>query len=134
MSIVKGFHHIAIKAEDFETTLAFYQGLGLARRIGWGTDGNRAVMLDMGDGGCIEIFEGGKKRECTADEANEHWLHLALKTDNVEEAYNTALALGATPRTEPITVSPDGSAPRIEMQVAFVYGPDGEIVEFFKEI
>lgn len=131
---VNGFHHIAIKASDFDKSVEFYKALGLTERVRWGEGDNRAVMLNMGDGGLIEIFAGGNKREKTADETNEHWLHLAMKVEDVEYAYNTALSSGAKERTQPITVSPDGAEPSINMQVAFVYGPDGEIIEFFKEI
>ena len=134
MSAVKGFHHIAIKSADFDKSVAFYKSLGLTQRVCWGEGSNRAVMLELADGGLIEIFDGGCKREKTADEVNEHWLHLALKTDDVVSAYNAAIQAGATERTAPITVSPDGASPKISMEVAFVYGPDGEIIEFFKEI
>lgn len=131
---VNGFHHIAIKASDFDKSVEFYKALGLTERVRWGEGDNRAVMLNMGDGGLIELFAGGKPREKTADETNEHWLHLAMKVEDVEYAYNTALASGAKERTQPITVSPEGAEPSINMQVAFVYGPDGEIIEFFKEL
>lgn len=131
---VNGFHHIAIKASDFDKSLAFYKELGLVERVRWGEGDNRAVMLNMGDGGLIELFAGGSVREKTADEANEHWMHLALKVDDVEYAYTTALDAGATARTAPMIVSPEGSEPAMRMHIAFVYGPDGEIIEFFKEL
>ncbi len=131
---VNGFHHIAIKASDFDKSVDFYKALGLTERVRWGEGDNRAVMFNMGDGGLIELFAGGSVREKTADEVNEHWLHLALKVDDVEYAYNTALNAGATARTAPMEVSPDGAEPAMRMRIAFVYGPDGEIIEFFKEL
>lgn len=134
MSAVKGFHHIAIKASDFDKSLAFYKALGLTERVRWGEGDNRAVMLNMGDGGLIELFAGGVPREKTADEVNEHWLHLALKSDDIDLAYQTAIDAGAKPRTAPMEVAPDGAEPAMRMRIAFVYGPDGEIIEFFKEI
>ncbi len=130
---VNGFHHIAIKASDFDKSVAFYKALGLTERVRWSEGDNRAVMLNMGDGGLIELFAGGKAREKTADEVNEHWLHLALKVEDVEYAYATAINSGAVPRTAPMDVSPDGAVPAMKMRIAFVYGPDGEIIEFFKE-
>ena len=134
MSAVNGFHHIAIKASDFDKSLKFYKALGLTERVCWGEGDNRAVMLNMGDGGLIELFAGGVPREKTADEVNEHWLHLALKSDDIDLAYQTAIDAGAKPRTAPMKVSPDGAVPNIKMHIAFVYGPDGEIIEFFKEM
>ena len=134
MNAVKGFHHIAIKATDFDKSVDFYKALGLVPKISWGEGDSRAVMMDMGDGALIEIFAAGTKREATADTINEHWLHLALKTDDVQGIYKTAISAGATPRTEPITVAPENASPAIRMEVAFVYGPDGEIIEFFNEL
>lgn len=87
-------------------------------------------MLDLGDGGCIEIFAGGEKRE----RVKQHWLHLAIASDNVDLAYETALNAGATPHTPPKTVAPEGAVPSIEMRIAFVLGPDGELIEFFDEM
>lgn len=134
MSAVNGFHHIAIKASNFEKSLNFYKALGLTERVRWGEGDGRAVMLNMGDGGLIELFANGELRAQTADEVNEHWLHLALKTDDVDFAYETAINAGATPRTAPMVVAPDGAVPAIRMRIAFVYGPDGEIIEFFNEL
>lgn len=127
---VKGFHHIALIASDIEKTVEFYKALGLTEKVRWGDGDGRAIMLDLGDGGCIEIFAGGEKRE----RVNAHWLHLAIASDNVDLAYETAVKAGAAPHRPPKTVSPDGAVPKIEMRVAFVLGPDGELIEFFDEI
>lgn len=46
-----GFHHIALRAFDFEAPRRFYQdGLGFVRAYGWGEGDSRAAMLDTGDG------------------------------------------------------------------------------------
>ncbi len=126
MNAVKGFHHIALRASDFEKSVEFYKALGLTERVRW--DG--AVMLDMGDGGCIEIFAGGEDRE----RVDERFLHLAFKVDDVELAYNTAINAGAKSKSAPYEACPPTAVPPIKMLVAFVYGPDGELLEFFKEI
>lgn len=128
--MVKGFHHIALNASDFDKTVEFYKALGLIERVRWGEGESRAVMLDMGDGGCIEIFARGENR----DRVDERFLHLAFRTDDVEQSYQTAINAGATSKSEPYVASPANAVPPIQMQVAFVYGPDGELLEFFKEI
>ncbi len=130
MNAVKGFHHIALKASDFDKSCEFYKALGFTERVRWGEGDKRAVMLDMGDGGCIEIFAGGEDKE----RLDERFLHLAFKVDNVELAYNTAINAGATSKYEPYEACPPNAVPPIKMCVAFVYGPDGELLEFFKEI
>ena len=130
MSIVTGFHHIALDASDFDKSVEFYKALGLTECVRWGEGEGRAVMLDMGDGGRIEIFAKGENR----DRVDERFLHLAFKTDDVDVIYETAIKAGATTKTAPCDVSPVGAVPAISMRIAFVYGPDGELLEFFKEI
>ncbi|MBR6783565.1 MAG: hypothetical protein IKM32_02630 [Clostridia bacterium] len=61
-------------------------------------------------------------------------MHLAFKVDDVELAYNTAIKAGAVSKSEPYEACPPTAVPPIKMLVAFVYGPDGELLEFFKEI
>lgn len=126
MNTVKGCHHIALRASDFDRSVNFYKALGLKERVRW--DG--AVMLDMGDGTCIEIFAGGEDRE----RIDERFLHLAFRTDDVENAYNNAINAGAVSKSAPYEACPPTAVPPIKMLVAFVYGPDGELLEFFKEL
>ena len=130
MSRVTGFHHIALDASDFDKSVEFYKALGLTECVRWGEGEGRAVMLDMGDGGRIEIFAKGENRE----RVDERFLHLAFKTDDVDAIYENAIKAGATTKTAPCDVSPVGAVPAISMRIAFVYGPDGELLEFFKEI
>ena len=130
MTFVKGFHHIALKASNFEKTYEFYKALGLKERVRWGEGDSRAVMMDMGDGGCIEIFAGGEDSE----RVDQRFLHLAFRTDDVDAAYNAALEAGAVSKSSPYEAAPAGATPCIKMRVAFVYGPDGELLEFFKEL
>lgn len=50
------FHHIALKASDFNRSLKFYtEGLGFTVFKTWGEDDSCAAMLDMGDGGYVEL-------------------------------------------------------------------------------
>lgn len=130
MSKITGFHHIALHASDFDKTVEFYKTLGLTERVSWGEGDGRAVMLDMGDGGCIEVFAGGEKH----DRVDERFLHLAFRADDVDSAYETAIKAGAVTKREPYEASPPDAVPPIKMRVAFVYGPDGELLEFFKEV
>ena len=126
MSVVKGCHHIALRASNLEKSVNFYKALGLTERVRW----EGAVMLDMGDGSCIEIFGGGEDKE----RIDERFLHLAFKVDDVDLAFKTAIEAGATEKYAPYEACPPTAVPAIKMLVAFVYGPDGELLEFFKEI
>lgn len=125
-----GVHHIALKATDFDRSLAFYKALGMKEKVRWGEGDGRAAMLDIGDGCCLELFACGEKGENT----DKRFYHIALCADDVDFAYALALKNGAKPKTEPQTVSPEGASRPLTMRIAFVYGMDDEIIEFFKEL
>lgn len=124
-----GFHHIGLKAADFEKSRAFYRALGMREVLSWG-EGERSVALfEIGDGGKLEIFANGGE----AFSPDGKWIHLALFASDVDAAYAAALAAGAEPLTPPKTVELS-SRPRLAtIRIAFVKGPDGEQIEFFRE-
>ncbi len=135
-----GFHHIAIRAYDFEATLKFYcEGLGFQRRYGWGEDGrakgekdSRAVMLDGGDGNYVEVFAGraGSPTDALPEGA---LLHYALRTNDCQAALDRARQAGATVTMETTKLIPTHAEEPAETYViAFVRGLDGEIIEFFQ--
>lgn len=127
--IVKGYHHTAITVKDFDRSLKFYREvLGLKEVLAWGENDRRAVMLDFGDGGCIEIFAGG-----TADPKPEGvFLHLALRTDNCDNAIAAVKAAGMEITSHPVDITIPSNPPK-PIRIAFFKGPDGEILEFFQE-
>jgi len=123
-----GFHHVALKAKDFDRSVRFYvQALGFREKLRWGEGDGRAVMLDTGDGSCLEIFAGGK-----GDAPEGNLLHFALSTTNCDAAIERARAAGA-----PVTMEPQDvdipSRPPVRVRLAFCKGPDGEAIEFFQE-
>ena len=126
-----GVHHIALRAVDFDASLRFYQdGLGFVRAYGWGEGDGRAAMLDTGDGNYLELFAGG--RRAPGEEPPEGaLLHFALRTQDVDAAYARALAAGARTHIAPKDVTLQGDPP-VPVRLAFVKGPDGEIIEFFR--
>lgn len=126
-----GFHHLALKASDYEKTVNFYKALGMKPVVEWGENDNRIMMIDVGDGGRLEIFAG-----CgDGYPAEGRWQHFALCVQDVVAAYNTALEAGAESVTPPTVMNLDDARPsRMTIQVAFVKGPDGEQIEFFKQL
>jgi len=127
-SFVKGFHHVAMKVKDFDATVKFYtEVLGFKKSISWGEGDNRAIMLDAGNGNYLEIFAGGsdeKKPEGAL-------LHLALSTDNCDEALERVRAAGMEITIEPNDVVINSNPP-MPIRIAFFKGPDGEIIELFQ--
>ena len=124
-----GFHHIAVRTNDWNKSMSFYcDGLGFTEKISWGAAPKRAVMLDTGDGNYLELFE---RLEAPTLTGEPNLLHLCLRTDDCEAAFQTALAAGATVRTEPV-VPGAFTDMGLKTKIAFVFGPDGEIIEFFE--
>ena len=122
-----GFHHVALAARDFDTSLEFYQdGLGFPTAHAWGKPGDRAVMLDVGDG-FLEIFE--RPGHPVADGP---FIHLALRVPDCRAAHAAALEAGAVEKTAPKDVDIP-SRPVYSVTISFVTGPDGEEIELFQE-
>lgn len=122
-----GFHHVALKATNFEESFKFFtEGLGMKFYTQWGEGDGRIAMLDLGDGGILELFAGG------AEGPNTNYIHFAMKVDDVDAAYATALAAGAKPKMAPKVVPLDSAPVKLTLNCAFVYGPSGEELEFFR--
>jgi glyoxylase I family protein len=124
----KGFHHLAMKAQDMDAIRRFYvDGLGLSVAKSWKTKNGAAMMIDLGNSNYLEIFEG------TADSSGQNVLvHFALGCDDCDKATEMARAAGADITEEPhdFTVPTD---PPFTVRIAFCKGPDGEDVEFYQE-
>ena len=122
-----GFHHLALISSDFERSLKFYiEGLGCTYVRGWGEGQGRIAMVDFGSGHLLEIFARGSGGE----QADPRFLHLAIATSDPDAAYEAALKAGAQPVDPPKDVDIQ-SDPVFPVRIAFVKGPDGEILEFF---
>ena len=128
-----GFHHVAIRTSDWDKSIRFYcDGLGFAPKISWGAAPTRAVMLDTGDGNYLEIFERSEASTLADTLAGEsNLLHLCLRTDDCQSAFETALSAGAVVKTEPMVPAAFTDL-GLKTKIAFVFGPDGEIIEFFE--
>lgn len=121
-----GFHHVAIRVRDFDASVKFYtEVLGFTERVRWGEGNGRGILLDTGDGNYLEIFAGG----APGPKPEGAFLHLALRTDNVDAAIEIARAAGMEVTVEPKDVAL-GTVPA---RIAFFKGPDGEIIELFQE-
>lgn len=126
-----GFHHVALRTTDLDKSVSFYKGLGMTEIVRWGEGELEIVMLDIGDGGRLELFAN----RGVDYPAEGRWQHFAISADDVEGAYSLALSLGAKSFIAPKVVDIDDARPApISIQIAFVEGPDGEQVEFFKQV
>lgn len=131
-----GYAHMAIAAKDFDKSLAFYRALGLTVYTQWGEGDSRIALLDMGDGSLIELFSKptlSTDRVAGLEDGNP-FLHFAFSAQNVDEAYRIALEAGATSVKPPYEAPLDSHPLRLTLRVAFVRGPSGEELEFFKTV
>lgn len=129
------FHHIALRAKDYDASVSFYRdALGMPMKGEWGLKGERGCMLIIGDGGIVELYEGGKQDLPEDFEMrNGSFFHMAIAVEDVDEAYRKALAAGATAHVEP-TDNVIASEPPMPIRMAFVRGLSGELIEFFKDL
>lgn len=126
----KGFHHVAVNARDFDVSVSFYRdGLGFPVKRAWsGSEpGSRGAMLDTGDGSYMEIFE-----KPDWDVALGKIIHFALRVSDTPAAHERALQAGAVEKMVPTDIEIP-SDPPFPATISFVYGPDGEEIEFFQE-
>ena len=131
-----GYAHMAIAAKDFDKSLAFYKALGMTVYTAWGEGDSRIALLDMGDGSLLELFAKPALNtdKVAGPEDGNPFLHFAFSAQNVDEAYRIALEAGARPIKPPTEMPPPSHPLRLNMRVAFVRGPSGEELEFFKTV
>ena len=125
-----GFHHVGLKCADLKKSEAFYRAIGLTEVVRWGEGESEIVMYDIGDGGRIELFANGGDAYSVAGK----WVHFAIEVEDVDLAYKTALAAGAESLIAPKVVPLDSRPEKISINIAFVKGPDGEELEFFRQL
>ena len=125
--MVSGFHHVALKCADFDKSVAFYTAIGAVMERSWGEGDGRACMLAIGNGCYLELFAGGKP----GDKAGV-CMHFAIRSTNTQADFDKAVAAGAIV-DKPVTILNIPSKPEpLPVTLAFVQGPDGEIIEFFQ--
>ncbi len=125
----KGLHHVSMTVKDFDATVKLYtEGFGFKKDSAWTMDnGEKAIMLDMGNGAFLEVFSGGSAEPQPAG----IFRHIALASDNCDADFQRALAAGAKVDVEPkdVTLATDPPTP---VRIAFCTGFDGERIEFFQ--
>lgn len=123
-----GVHHLALSSADYDKCVKFYtEGLGFTVVAEWGEGTGKAALLDIGNGCHFEVFGNGS----TNPQKDEKFVHFAFATSSPDEAYKNALAAGAVSHMEPQSLDIPATPP-MPVRIAFVKGPDGELLEFFK--
>lgn len=131
-----GFHHVCVKTRDWDRTLQFYQEvLGCTEKLAWRAAPQRAVLLDVGGGNYIEVFED----LAYAPAPNGAVIHFALRTTKLDDVAARVRAFGAPITMEPKdvtianTATGTAAAPKaVPIRIFFCEGPSGEVIEFFQ--
>mgnify|MGYP002083192554 FL=1 len=127
-----GIHHIALRTNDYERTVEFYQEiLGCTLKLAWeAADGRKLCLLDLGAGGpCIEVIGHGPDEPAATPGQFHPWMHLTLTTDDPDRVWRAAVEAGYPSVMEPKDVMLGDQPARI----AFFSGPSGEVLEVFRE-
>ncbi|MDL2286994.1 VOC family protein [Eubacteriales bacterium OttesenSCG-928-G02] len=125
--MIKGIHHIAIKAKssEYEKLVWFYEDLlGMKRVRSW----NGGVMLSTGDNSVMELMCDDNVT-ITNDGALRH---IAFTTDLVDELIEKIKENGFEVIDEPKDITIQAEQP-YPVRIAFCKGVVGEVIEFFKE-
>jgi lactoylglutathione lyase len=125
---INGFHHVGVSVTDEAKSLAFYRdGLGgkVVHSFSIGPD-KTIYLVDLGNNAVVELIPVG---EGEAD-AKVGWVHIAVATDDTRAAFDAAVAVGAGVQMPPTEI-PLGSLTAV---IAYILGPDKEIIEYFQVV
>ncbi len=126
--LINGFHHAALNTTKYDETIAFYSALGAVKQCEWGEPGKRAAMVEVGGNSHLEVFEQSESAPNSGG-----FIHLAFYSDDPKTAYEKAMSLGATSHMVPTTLDVDAKPTPFGVYIAFVYGLNGELIEFFQK-
>lgn len=125
-----GCHHIAVQTRDWDASLKLYRDvLGMSVAAEFGSPERKIVLLDMGDGSHMELFQ--PKADTPAPDApapNDPISHFALATTNTVAATEHVRQAGYQITVEPKTLNLGD----LTVTIAFFLGPSGESIEFFQ--
>jgi catechol 2,3-dioxygenase-like lactoylglutathione lyase family enzyme len=142
---IKGFHHFAIKTQDFEKTIQFYNTLNFEIVHSWSLPEfnlEKCVMLKNTAFDCyIEICDNnanfptqGRKRKSGDPYIENSLLHICFTVHNAKKAYDEAIENGARPLSEKETLELKSQGKSVTVSNSLVYSPNGEVIEFLESV
>ena len=125
-----GVHHIALQTRDWDASLRLYNDiLGMPVVAEFGGPERRIVLLDIGDGGHMELFSPtAQTPSISAEASNDPLMHIAFTTTDTHAAIEVVRQAGYEVTVEPKLVQ----LGTIRATIAFFKGPSGELIEFFQ--
>lgn len=142
---IKGFHHFAIKAQDFDKTVAFYKTLHFRTVHNWSLPEfrlERCVMLKNTQFDCyIEICDRnavfptqGRQRKSGEEYVENALLHICFMVEDAQKAFDEAIKNGAKALSSKETLKLSSSSKQVEVSNSLVYSPNGEVIEFLEHV
>jgi catechol 2,3-dioxygenase-like lactoylglutathione lyase family enzyme len=124
---INGIHHVGLYVTDEQRSLEFYRdklGGKVVHSFSIGENKNNH-LIDLGGGAIVELVPVGAGKA----QPPVGWAHIAVAVDDTQAAYDEAIAAGATTWMPPSEMDLGK-----KMFLAYVYGPDNEIIEFYQEL
>jgi catechol 2,3-dioxygenase-like lactoylglutathione lyase family enzyme len=124
---IRGLHHVGIYVTDPARSLEFYVdklGGKVVHSFPIGPDKSN-TLVDLGNGAVIELIPVG---EGSANPAA-GWAHIALEVEDSQAWHDRAIAAGAKTWMPPTEMDIG-----FKVRLAYVHGPDNEIIEFYQEL
>lgn len=136
-SRIKGFHHQTLRVSQLERSVDFYERLGFTVQDTYEEQetGVRFAMLHMEDGSGLLLREESEGQLPTDVERLQtpgglfQYCFRIDQPEGIDAVYGYCVGLGARERIKPFWHDGYGMK-HWEDHPAFVYGPDGEILEF----
>lgn len=141
-----GFHHVSIKAIDFDNTVRFYKNLGFEILHSWSLpDFNlqKCVMLyNKAINYYLEVCDKdanmptqGRKRKPDDQYIENALLHICFIVKDADLARKQALACGAKDLSEQLfEIDLSNETKTIKVRNTLVYSPNGEVIEFLEKV
>ncbi|WP_437921287.1 VOC family protein [Sphingobacterium sp. LRF_L2] len=141
-----GFHHYAIKAQDFEQTTAFYQTLGFEILHEWSLPNfnlkrcamlyqpSIAVHLEICDKDA-DMPTQGRKRSADDDITENALLHICFIVQDAEQARLAAIDAGAKDLSKGTShLDLIAKNKKVSVTNSLVFSPNGEVIEFLEAV
>lgn len=123
--------HVAIRVSDLARSVDFYEKAFGGRSVQSHAEDEaigRVHLVELGDGFCVELFQRGRG-QASRGAGDVGVTHFSISLPDVDGAYRKALAAGALSVMAPVDASLP-LHPQVVVRVAFVEGPQGELIEF----
>lgn len=141
-----GFHHVSIKANQFESTVEFYKNLGFEPLHSWSLPEINMEKCTMLYHKAIHFYleicdknaampTQGRKRNAEDEYVENALLHICFVVKDAELARQQALGYGALDLSHGVAeVALKSDIKTVHVQNSLVYSPNGEVIEFLEQV